>query len=165
MLFVVFDMAIGKVISRQYKRRRRMEFLDCMNRVVAAHPGSDRHVILGNLNSHKPKNDLWLNRHPYVNFHFTQIKASWLYRVRIWFLILETKALNGTSFSSRSDLMAYIDDFIAAYNIDAKPFVWTKSVVHKKGFKRSFADEWLGVLAARYEQEHPRATAQDRAPG
>jgi hypothetical protein len=28
--------------------------------------------------------------------------------------------------------MAHIDAFIAAYNIDAKPFVWTKSEVHQK---------------------------------
>jgi hypothetical protein len=31
-LFAAFDIATGKVTGRQYKRRRRLEFLDFMNR-------------------------------------------------------------------------------------------------------------------------------------
>ena len=38
-LFAAFNVATGAVIGRQYKRRRRIEFLDFMNRVVTAHPG------------------------------------------------------------------------------------------------------------------------------
>jgi transposase len=140
-LFAAFNVTTGKVIGRQYKRRRRIEFLDFMNRVVAAHPGRELHVILDNLNTHKPKNDRWLKRHPNVHFHFTPTKASWLNQVEIWFSILAAKALNGTSFSSRRELMAHIDAFIAAYNVDAKPFVWTKSEVHQKRLKPCFADQ------------------------
>lgn len=140
-LFAAFNVATGKVIGRQYKRRRRIEFLDFMNRVVAAHPGRELHVILDNLNTHKPKNDRWLKRHPNVHFHFTPTKASWLNQVEIWFSILAAKALSGTSFNSRKELMAHIDAFIAAYNVDAKPFVWTKSEVHQKRLKPCFADQ------------------------
>jgi hypothetical protein len=56
-LFAGFDIATGKVPGRQYKRRRRLEFLDFMNRCVAQHAGHEIHVILDNLNTHKPKND------------------------------------------------------------------------------------------------------------
>jgi transposase len=77
-LFAAFDIATGKVTGRQYKRRRRVEFLDFMNRVVAQHEGREIHVILDNLNTHKPKNDRWLKRHPNVHFHFTPTRASWL---------------------------------------------------------------------------------------
>jgi transposase len=140
-LFAAFNVITGKVIGRQYQRRRRIEFLDFMNRVVAAHPGRELHVVLDNLNTHKPKNDRWLKRHPNVHFHFTPTKASWLNQVEIWFSILAAKALNGTSFDSRKQLMAHIDAFITAYNIDAKPFVWTKSEVHQKRLKPCFADQ------------------------
>ncbi|MBU2582920.1 MAG: IS630 family transposase, partial [Alphaproteobacteria bacterium] len=68
-------------------------------------------------------------------------KASWLNQVEIWFSILAAKALSGTSFNSRKELMAHIDAFIAAYNVDAKPFVWTKSEVHQKRLKPCFADQ------------------------
>ena len=47
-----------------YARRRRREFLDFMNEVVAANPGREMYVILDNLNTHKPKRDRWLQRHP-----------------------------------------------------------------------------------------------------
>jgi hypothetical protein len=77
-LFAALNVATGQVSGRQYKRRRRVEFLDFMNRVVAEHPGRELHVILDNLNTHKPKNDRWLKRHPNVHFHFTPTKASWL---------------------------------------------------------------------------------------
>ena len=140
-LFAAFNVTTGKVTGRQYKRRRRIEFLDFMNRVVAEHPDRELHVILDNLNTHKPKNDRWLKRHKNVHFHFTPTKASWLNQVEIWFSILAAKALAGTSFNSRKELMAHIDAFIAAYNVDAKPLVWTKSQVHQKRLKPCFADQ------------------------
>ena len=63
-LFAAFDVASGKVTGRHYKRRRRIEFLDFMNRIVAKNRGREIHVILDNLNTHKPKNDRWLKRQP-----------------------------------------------------------------------------------------------------
>jgi hypothetical protein len=36
-------------------------------------------------------------------------------------------------------LMAHIDSFIASYNEDARPFMWTKCVVHQKRLKPCFA--------------------------
>jgi transposase len=140
-LFGALNVGTGKVTGRQYKRRRRIEFLDFMNRIIAEYPGRELHVILDNLNTHKPKNDRWLKRHPNVHFHFTPTKASWLNQIEIWFSILTAKALSGTSFNSRKELMAHINAFIAAYNIDAKPFVWTKSQVHQKRLKPCFADQ------------------------
>ena len=44
---------------------------------------SEQRVILDNLNTHKPKNDRWLRRHPNVHFHFTPTRASWLNQVEI----------------------------------------------------------------------------------
>ena len=44
-LFAALNVATGQVSGRQYKRRRRIEFLDFMNRIVAEHPGRELHVI------------------------------------------------------------------------------------------------------------------------
>ena len=38
--------------GRHYKRRRRIECLDFMNRIVKTHAGREIHVILDNLNTH-----------------------------------------------------------------------------------------------------------------
>ena len=140
-LFAAFDVATGTVSGRHYKRRRRIEFLDFMNRIVATHPGREIHVILDNLNTHKPKDDRWLKRHPNVCFHFTPTKASWLNQVEIWFSILAGKALSGASFDSVAGLRAHIEAFIAGYNETARPFVWQKSQVHQKRLKPRFADQ------------------------
>jgi len=140
-LFAAFDVAAGKVSGRHYKRRRRIEFLNFMNRTVAANPGREIHVILDNLNTHKPKDDRWLKRHPNVRFHFTPTKASWLNQVEIWFSILAGKSLSGASFASVAELKAHIEAFIGSYNETARPFVWQKSEVHQKRLKPRFADQ------------------------
>jgi len=134
-LFAAFEVATGKVTVAHKKRRRRVEFLDFMNDVVAAYPERELHVILDNLNTHKPKSDRWLTRHPKVRFHFTPTRASWLNQVEIWFSILEKQSLQGASFTSVRQLKEHIDAFIEAYNQNAKPFAWTKAKVRQRRFK------------------------------
>ena len=112
-----------------------------LNRIVAEHPKRQIHVILDNLNTHKPSNDCSLKLHPNVQFHFTPTRASWLNQVEIWFSILQAKSLHGASFTSVEQLREHIDAFIEAYNADAKPFAWTKSEVHQKRLKARFADQ------------------------
>src|SRR5260221_2901767 len=133
-LFAAFEVASGKVVAAHKKRRRRVEFLDFMNDIVDGYPDPDTaiHVVLDNLNTHKPRNDRWLKRHPNVRFHFTPTSASWLNQVEIWFSILQGKSLHGASFTSIRQLREHIDAFIDAYNQNAKPFVWTKAKVHQR---------------------------------
>jgi transposase len=140
-LFAALYIATGKVVGRQYKRRRRIEFLDFMNRIIAANPGREIHVVLDNLSTHKPSNDRWLKRHPNVHFHFTPTSASWLNQIEIWFSILAGAALQGASFNSLAELKAHLAAFIDAYNETAKPFAWTKSKVHQKRLKPCFAHQ------------------------
>jgi transposase/transposase-like protein len=140
-LFAALDLASGAVVGRHYKRRRRVEFLDFMNKVVAAYPEREIHVVLDNLSTHKPKRDMWLKRHKNVHFHYTPTHASWLNQIEIWFSILAKKSLDGASFTSVPELVAHIDAFIADYNQTPRPFVWTKSEVHQKRLKPRFADQ------------------------
>jgi transposase len=139
-LFAAFNVANGQVTARHYRRRRRVEFLDFMNRVVAAHQGREIHVVLDNLNTHKPKCDRWLARHPNVRFHFTPTHASWLNQVECWFSILVGQALQGASFTGVAELRRHIDAFVARHNQSARPFAWTKSEVRQKRLKPRFAD-------------------------
>lgn len=131
-LFAALDVATGEVRAGHYRRRRRVEFLDFMNRIVADHPGRDIHVVLDNLNTHKPKRDGWLPRHPNVRFHFTPTHASWMNQIEIWFSILSRSALQGASFTSPQQVRDQIDAFVQSYNARAKPFSWTAATVHQK---------------------------------
>ena len=112
-LFAALEVATGKIIATHSKRRRRVEFLDFMERVASAFPDRQLHVILDNLNTHK-KNERWLKAHPNVNFHFTPTSASWLNQVEVWFSILQGQSLSGASFTSLKQLQAHIDAYIGA---------------------------------------------------
>lgn len=139
-LFAALDVATGQIKAKHTKRRRRAEFLDFMNDVVADQSDREVHVILDNLSTHKPKRDAWLARHKNVHFHFTPTHASWLNQIEIWFSILARSTLDGASFTSVAQLRAAIDAFIAAYNATATPFQWRKAKVHPKGLKPRVTD-------------------------
>src|ERR1700731_4096018 len=98
------------------------------------------HVILDNLNTHKPKRERWLARHKNVHFHFTPTHASWLNQVECWFSVLGGASLRGASFTSVAQLRKHIDAFVERYNQTAHPFAWSKSEVHQKRLKPRFAD-------------------------
>lgn len=138
-LFAALNVGTGRIIGKHYKRRRRVEFRDFMNRVVKQYEGKEIHVILDNLSTHKPKRDLWPARHPNVHFHYTPTHTSWLNQIEIWFSILTGQSLRGASFGSVAELVAHIESFINNYNDNARPFVWTKSAVHQKRLKPCFA--------------------------
>ena len=129
-LFAALEVATGQIRVAHYSRRRRREFLDFMNGIVKDHPSREIHVILDNLNTHKPKRDRWLKQHPNVHFHLIPTYSSWLNQVEVWFSILSLQALRGLSLTAARQLRDAIDRFVKAYNPKARPFEWTKAVVH-----------------------------------
>jgi transposase len=139
-LFAALEVATGQIKAKHTRRRRRAEFLDFMNEVVADYPDQEIHVVLDNLRTHKPKRDRWRARHKNVHFHFTPTHASWLNQVEIWFSILARRTLEGASFSSVRQLRQAIDAFIEAYNPTATPFQWRKATIHPKGLASRIAD-------------------------
>ena len=139
-LFAALNVLSGEVQAGHYSRRRRREFLDFMNEIVASHPDREIHVVLDNLNTHKPKQDRWRSRHPNVHFHYTPTYSSWLNQVECWFSILSRKALRGASFTSPQEVRQAIDDFVTAHNQKAAPFEWKKVVVHPSTPKHYYAN-------------------------
>lgn len=139
-LFAALEVATGLVKTGHYQRRRRKEFLDFMNQVIAEYPDKEMHVILDNLNTHKPKNDKWLQRHKNIHFHYTPTNASWLNQVEVWFSILTRSALKGSSFTSPKQVRKAIDKFVKVYNPKASPFEWTKENVYSVLPKKRYAD-------------------------
>ena len=139
-LFAAMEIATGMVKVGHYPHRRRREFLDFMNSVVDNYPETELHVVLDNLNTHKPKHDRWLAKHPNVHFHYTPTHASWMNQVECWFSILWRQALKGLNAGSVRDVRKSIDAFIDAYSREAHPFEWTKQILHPGHLKQSYAD-------------------------
>ena len=134
-LFAALNVATGEITTAHRKRRRRRDFLAFMNDLVAAHPDREIHVVLDNLNIHKPKRDRWLARHPSAHFHFTPTYASWLNQVEVWFSILARAALKGASFTSPTQTREAIDAFVQHYNQAPVPFEWRAQTVYPTKLK------------------------------
>ena len=128
-LFAALQVATGEIQTATTTLKRREEFLQFMDQIVAEAPtGREIHAILDNYCTHK-KCDAWLAQHPNVHFHFTPTSASWLNQVEIWFGIMSRKVLRGANFKNITELRQAIEAFIAAYNPKAKPFKWRKREV------------------------------------
>ncbi len=139
-LFAALEVHTGLVQVAHYRRKRRREFLDFMNRVVAQYPDTELHVVLDNFITHKPKHDRWLARHPLVHFYYTPTHASWLNQIEVWFSILTQAVLRHLSATNPRQVCEAIDRFTDARNEHPTPFEWTKSVVHPGRLKQHYAD-------------------------
>ena len=67
----------------------------------------------------------WLEKNPNVEFHFTPVGSSWINQIETWFGIITRQAIRRGTFSSVKVLIKRIGDYIAHWNSNAEPFVWT----------------------------------------
>jgi transposase len=128
-LFAALDIATGKVIGQLRRRHRGDEFLKFLRTIEANVPDDlDIHLIMDNYGTHKtPKVRAWFARHPRFHVHFTPTSASWLNQVERWFATLTSKQIRRGTHRSVSALEQAIRTYLATYNTEPKPFVWTKS--------------------------------------
>ncbi len=128
-LFAALDIATGEVIGHCQKRHRQQEFVRFLNRIESRVPaGLEVHLVLDNYATHKtPKVAAWFKKRPRYHLHFTPTSSSWLNQVERWFAKITEQRIRRGVFKSVDQLIAAIDDYIAAHNRTPKPFVWTAS--------------------------------------
>jgi len=126
-LFAALNVLTGTVIGQCLPKHTNTEFLRFLRRIDQAVPkGLAVHLILDNYGTHKhPDVVAWLGKHPRFHLHFTPTSSSWLNLVERWFRNLTGKAIRRGIFRSVPDLIAAIEDYLAASNDDPRPFVWT----------------------------------------
>jgi putative transposase len=126
-LFAALDVATGEVITQCKPRHRHQEFLGFLRQIEASAPkGLDIHLVVDNYCTHKhAKVRAWLAQRPRFHVHYTPTYASWLNQVERWFGIITQRAIRRGSFSSVKELIAKIEQFVAAYNKSKAPFNWT----------------------------------------
>jgi transposase len=129
-LFAALELLQGKVIGQCYGRHRHQEFLRFLRCLDREFPGPvPLHLVIDNYGTHQhPNVQAWLRRHRRFKLHFTPTSGSWLNLVERWFAELTRKAVRRGSFASVADLEAAIAEFLAAWNHNPKPFVWTATV-------------------------------------
>jgi transposase len=141
-LFAALNLATGEVIHHLRPQHRAAEFRKFLQAIDRAVPAEfDVHVVLDNSSTHKtPAINQWLLRHRRFTFHFTPTSSSWLNLVERWFAEITNRMLRRSAHQSLKALAADINQWIANWNDDPRPFVWHKT-----------ADEILDTLS-RYLQ-------------
>ncbi len=127
-LYAALRVLDGVVIGECHRRHRSQEFVQFLRRLDRATPPHlSLHLILDNLSAHKsPTVRRWLARHPRVHFHFVPTSSSWLNLVERWFLDITRVRIRRGTFTSVPALERAITEYLAHYNQQPKPFVWTK---------------------------------------
>jgi transposase len=129
-LFAALDLLEGKVIGDFHKRHRHQEFLKFMRHINREFPGKKTlHVVMDNYGTHSHAVvKAWLAKHPRFVIHYVPTSCSWLNLIERWFAELTNKRIRRDSFFSVEELIAAINEFLAAWNDNPKPFVWTATV-------------------------------------
>jgi transposase len=115
------DVASTKLLGSSSRRQRAAEFKTFLEHLDAGtRTGRDLHLILDEYTTHKAQSiQRWLTRHPRVHLHFVPTGFAWLNLVERWF-----------GESAGAELPAVereVDDWIARWNDDPRPYVWVKS--------------------------------------
>jgi putative transposase len=126
-LFAALDVTSGQVMTKCVARHRHQEFLQFLRQIETSVPiDLDVHLVVDNYATHKhQKVRSWLAARPRFHVHYTPTYSFWLNQVEIWFNIITQRAIRRGTFRSVRDLVAKIESFVAAYNRETKPFVWT----------------------------------------
>ena len=126
-LFAALNVADGTLIGQCQERHRHQEWLKFLQLIDAQTPADrDLHLILDNYATHKhPKVQRWLAKHPRFYLHFTPTSASWLNMVERFFRDLTVNRLRRGVFRSLPELIEALHNYIATYNKEPKPYVWT----------------------------------------
>ena len=126
-LFAALDVLTGTVIGQCLPRHRHEEFLKFLRTIEREVPaGLQVHLICDNYATQKhPAVRAWLAKHPRFHMHFTPTSSSWLNLVERWFRELTDKALRRGVFHSVPDLIAKIEEYLAAHNENPRPFIWS----------------------------------------
>ena len=128
-LYAALDLSTGKVIGALHSRHRAIEFKKFLQTIDREVPADlTVHLVLDNSSTHKtPAIKKWLLAHPRFELHFTPTSSSWMNLVERWFGELTTKKLRRGAHRSVRALNADIRAWIAAWNNEPKPYVWTKT--------------------------------------
>lgn len=139
-LYAALEVTSGAVLGECSERHTGADFLRFLKVLSRRYRNRDLHVILDNSSTHKtPEVTAWLAAHPRVHFHFTPTGASWLNMVEAWFSILTRKSVRRGSFDTVRALVKHIHRYIAHWNDNPTPFVWTREPadIIKKALRRA----------------------------
>ena len=128
-LFAAMNVQDGTVIASTHRRHRAVEFKKFLQKIDQQVPEHlDVHVICDNYGTHKsPAVTAWIEKHPRFHMHFTPTYSSWINQVERLFAEVTRELLQRSDHRSVQALEKDLRGWVAAWNENPKPFIWTKS--------------------------------------
>ena len=116
------------MISSLHRRHRAVEFKKFLQKIDNQVPDYlDVHLVCDNYGTHKtPAIGRWLDTHPRFHMHHTPTYSSWINQVERWFAYLTDDLLRRSDHRSVQALEKDIRAWVAAWNHNPRPFIWTK---------------------------------------
>lgn len=129
-LFAALNVLDGQAIGDGMPKHRRREFLRFLRRLDQESPmDTPLHLIVDHDGTHSQvKVKAWLARHPRFHLRVTPTGSSWLNLVERWFRDLTEQRVRRGSFAGVPELVAALEEDVAATSTHPKPFVWRASV-------------------------------------
>lgn len=128
-LFAAMNVSDGTVIASTHRRHRAVEFRKFLAKIDGQVPGHLAvHVICDNYGTHKHSAvKKWLETHPRFTMHFTPTYSSWINQVERLFAEITRDLLQRGDHRSVQALEKDLRNWVAAWNENPKPFIWTKT--------------------------------------
>jgi transposase len=125
-LFAALNYLDGKLIARTEEHHTHVEWLRFLKQIDRETPSElDLHLIVDNYSTHKEESvTRWLAKHARFHLHFTPTSSSWLNLVERFFAELTQDVIRDGSFTSVRELIADIMSYLAARNLEPKPYRW-----------------------------------------
>jgi transposase len=130
-LFAALNILNGKIIARCLPRHRGREFVKFLNQLEKEVPPElDVHLVLENYSTHKcaaVKGWLQPRKRRRFHLHFTPTSSSWLNQVERLFGLITDRMIRRGTFRSVEELERAIYAWLANWNNEPQPFIWTAS--------------------------------------
>jgi transposase len=125
-LFAALNYLDGKLISRLEAHHAQVEWLRFLKQIDRETPKDlNIHLIVDNYATHKEASvQQWLGRRRRFHLHFTPTGSSWMNLVERFFSELTTEVIASASFASVKALADDITAYLAARNLNPKPYRW-----------------------------------------
>ncbi len=127
-LIAALEVHTGQVLAECRDRRTQDDLVSFIERVTAAYPDKQVHVVWDNLNTHRAQ-AVWQAfnaRHDKrFRFHFTPLHASRVNQIELWFARYTRRVLRHASHTSTAHLRERTERFLSEHNQVARPFKWS----------------------------------------
>ena len=152
-LFAAFNIADGSVISSLHRRHRATEFRKFLATIDSEVPDDlDVHLVCDDSATPKhPTITAWLDKHPRFHVHFAPTYSSWINQVERFFAFVTADLLQRSDHRSVQALEADIRNWVAEWNKNPRPFIWTKTAEQiLESLRRLLQNYWRRTLAAAF---------------